>query len=133
MEAGVHDDNDGGGVVYDAQRHGGGDGGGGDGGDGDGGDGDGGGGDGGDGDGGGGDGGGGDVNPFTVMISLKKTTKVQKLNPLGLFVFIFAQARESIFIKTHSFESSCVIGPENILFAGASVHLSARKFYRLGQ
>ena len=118
MEAGVHDDTDGGGVVYDAQRHGGGDGGGGDGGDGD---------------GGGGDGGGGDVNPFTVMISLKKTTKVQKLNPLGLFVFIFAQARESIFIKTHSFESSCVIGPENILFAGASVHLSARKFYRLGQ
>ena len=26
-----------------------------------------------------------------------------------------------------------VIGPENILFAGASVQLSARKFYRLWQ
>ena len=26
-----------------------------------------------------------------------------------------------------------VIGPENILFAGASVHLSAQKLYRLGQ
>ena len=26
-----------------------------------------------------------------------------------------------------------VIGPENILYAGASVHLSAREFYRLGQ
>ena len=26
-----------------------------------------------------------------------------------------------------------VIGPENMLFAGASVHLSAQKFYRLGQ
>ena len=25
------------------------------------------------------------------------------------------------------------IGPENTLFAGVSVHLSARKFYRLGQ
>ena len=25
-----------------------------------------------------------------------------------------------------------VIGPENILFAGESVHLSARTFYRLG-
>ena len=25
-----------------------------------------------------------------------------------------------------------VIGPENILFAGESLHLSARKFYRLG-
>ena len=26
-----------------------------------------------------------------------------------------------------------VIGLENVLFAGASVHLSARKFYKLGQ
>ena len=26
-----------------------------------------------------------------------------------------------------------VIGPENMLFAGAFVHRSARKFYRLGQ
>jgi len=26
-----------------------------------------------------------------------------------------------------------VTGPENILFAGVSVHHSARKFYRLGQ
>jgi len=26
-----------------------------------------------------------------------------------------------------------VIGLENILFAGASIHLSAQKFYRLGQ
>ena len=27
----------------------------------------------------------------------------------------------------HSIESRCVIGPKNILFAGASVHLSAQK------
>ena len=33
----------------------------------------------------------------------------------------------------HSIESRCVIGAENILFAGASVYFSARKFYRLGQ
>ena len=26
-----------------------------------------------------------------------------------------------------------VIGPENVLFAGASLHLLARKFYRLWQ
>ena len=30
-------------------------------------------------------------------------------------------------------ESRWVTGPENILFAGAFVHLSAWKFYRLGQ
>ena len=42
-------------------------------------------------------------------------------------------ACERIFIKTHSVENRCVIGPENRLFAGASVHLSARRFYRLGQ
>ena len=34
--------------------------------------------------------------------------------------------------KTHSIESRCVIGPENTLFAGVCMHLSARKFYRLG-
>ena len=38
---------------------------------------------------------------------------------------------ERIFIKTHGLESRCVIGQENILFAGVSVHLSARKLYRL--
>ena len=35
--------------------------------------------------------------------------------------------------KTHSIKSRCVIGPKYILFAGASVHLSAQKFYMLGQ
>ena len=33
----------------------------------------------------------------------------------------------------HSIGSRCVTGPENILFVGASKHLSALKFYRLGQ
>ena len=37
-------------------------------------------------------------------------------------------ASERIFIKTHSIEGRCVIRPENILFAGAPVHLSARNF-----
>ena len=45
--------------------------------------------------------------------------------------FFFALACQRIFIKTGSIENRCVIGPETILFAGASVHLSARKFYRL--
>ena len=59
--------------------------------------------------------------------------KVQNLKALDPFVFFFALACERIFIKMHNIESSCVIGFENILFVGASVHLSARKFYRLGQ
>ena len=59
-------------------------------------------------------------------------------------VFFFALAGERIFIKTFSIESRCVIGPENILFAGVigpenilfageSLDLSARKSYKLGQ
>ena len=32
----------------------------------------------------------------------------------------------------HSIESRHVKGPENILFAGMSTHLSAQKLYRLG-
>jgi len=36
-------------------------------------------------------------------------------------------------MKTENIESRCVIGPENILFVGASVHLSARMFYRVWQ
>ena len=44
------------------------------------------------------------------------------------FLFFFTLACERTFIKTHSTESKCVNGPENILFAGgASVHPSARK------
>ena len=50
------------------------------------------------------------------------------LKPLGLFAFFFALACERIFIKTHNIESRCIIGQENTLFAGASVHLSAQKF-----
>ena len=35
-------------------------------------------------------------------------------------------------MKAHSIESRCVMGMENILLAGMSIHLSAQKFYRLG-
>ena len=37
-------------------------------------------------------------------------------------------ACERIFIKVHNTESRFIIGPDNILFEGASVHLSARNF-----
>ena len=55
-------------------------------------------------------------------MSLENDTKRAKFETL-----------DPIFIKTYSIEIRCVIGPEDILFAGASVHLSAWKFYRLGQ
>ena len=68
------------------------------------------------------------------MIPFKKDNKSAKFETLDLFfVFLLAQACERNFIRTHSFESRCVIGPENILIAGASVHLSTRKLYRLRQ
>ena len=51
---------------------------------------------------------------------------MRNLKPLSRFVFFFALACKRIFIKTHGIESRCVIGAENILFAGASMHHSAR-------
>ena len=48
-------------------------------------------------------------------------------------VIFFALACERIFIETHSIESRCVMGAENILLTGSSVQLSAPKFYRQGQ
>ena len=44
------------------------------------------------------------------------TNKSENLKPLSLFVFFFALALERIFIKTHHTESTCVTGPESILF-----------------
>ena len=64
---------------------------------------------------------------------LKTTNNSAEFKTSSLFVFFFALACERIFIKMHSAESRCVVGPENILFAGVSVHLSDQKFYRLGQ
>ena len=90
------------------------------------------------------------INPFTLpWCHLKTTNKSAKFQTLKSFSLLsFAQASERIFLKTHSIESRCDIEPENILFenilfenilfenilfASASLHLSARKFYRLGQ
>ena len=65
-------------------------------------------------------------NPFIHChdATWKRPIKVQNLKPLSLFVFFFAMTCERIFTKTDIIESRCVTGPENILFAGASVHLS---------
>ena len=72
------------------------------------------------------------LTPSLPWCHLKTTHKSEKFETICLFVFFFALGCERIFIKTHSIDID-VIGPENILFAGASAHLSARKFYMLGQ
>ena len=57
------------------------------------------------------------LNPFTAMISLDRmTNKVRNLKPFLLFAFFFTLACERSLIKTHSAESRCVTGPENIPF-----------------
>ena len=63
------------------------------------------------------------------MLTGKRPVKVPNVKPLSLVVFFFALACERIFINTHSTERSCVTGPENMLFTGACVHLSARKLH----
>ena len=73
------------------------------------------------------------VNPFHCHdVNWKRPIEVQNLKPLSLFVIFFTPVCERIFIKSHSIKSRCIRGPENILCAGASMHLSARKFYRMG-
>ena len=59
--------------------------------------------------------------------------RVRNLKLFSHFVFLSALVCDKIFIKTDSTESGCVIGPENILFTGDSVRLSAHRSYRLGQ
>ena len=63
----------------------------------------------------------------------KQAIKVRNLKPLSLFVSFFALACEGFSSKRIAMKIDA-IGPENTLFAGnMSLHLSARKFYRLGQ
>ena len=78
---------------------------------------------------------------------------MQNLKPLTVSVFFFALACERIVFETHSTESRLLwdrkiyclycsrtgkytvyiaLGPENILFTGASVQLSTRKFLQTG-
>ena len=52
---------------------------------------------------------------------------------LSLFLCPFSYWHVEERSSQHTALKVDVIGPENILFAGTSLHLSARKFYRLGQ
>ena len=68
------------------------------------------------------------------MMSLKNNQKSAKSETLKLLVFFFALAGERIFIKLHSIEIRLYrAGVYIYTCAGESVHLSAGKFYRLGQ
>ena len=73
------------------------------------------------------------LTPSLPWCHLKMAKKARSLKPLTLFVFSFAPVCKKIFIKTHSIESRWVKGPENVLFKGGSVSLSAQIVYRLGQ
>ena len=69
------------------------------------------------------------------MMSLEneqQSAKFETLNDLSLlYSFLHWHAKE--FLSKCIALKVAVTGPENIQFAGASVHLSAGKFYRLGQ
>ena len=67
------------------------------------------------------------INPFTAVMSLEKwPRKMQNCKALSLSVFFFALACERILIEMLIIESRCVTGPENILCAGMSMHLSLK-------
>ena len=73
------------------------------------------------------------------MMSLEnnnKSAKFETLKPFSVLVFFFALACERIFIKMHSTENRCNnninIEPENLLFAGMSVHFLPRNFIGWG-
>ena len=71
-------------------------------------------------------------NPFTATMSLEMGSENAKFETLKHFFFSLASERKGLSPKRIALNLDA-IGPENILFAGASVHLSARKFYILGQ
>ena len=73
------------------------------------------------------------LTPSLPSCHLKTTIKSAKSETLKPFWLLSALACERTFIKMYCIESRRIIGPENILFAGVSVGLSAWKFYRLGQ
>ena len=81
------------------------------------------------------------VLTLSLLCHFKTTTKTSKSAKFEIvrlfffflsFLFVLALACKWIFIKTHSIQIRFATGPKKILFAGACVHFSARKFYGLG-
>ena len=73
------------------------------------------------------------LTPSLPWYHLKTSDKRAKLEILNCFCLIFSDCYVKGFSSKHIPLKVDVLGAENILFACASVHLSARKFYRLGQ
>ena len=72
-------------------------------------------------------------NPFVAIISLENDSSKCKIwNPLA-FLSSFSHFRVKGLLSKGIILNVNVIGPDNILFAGASMHVSVRKMYRLGQ
>ena len=72
------------------------------------------------------------LTPSLPRCHLKATNKTGKSESILCLLFGTGMSVEGFSSKRIALKID-VIGPENILFAGASVHLSAGKFYRLGQ
>jgi len=67
---------------------------------------------------------------------LKTTNKSAKFETLNGFCLLLSVSHchvKGFSSKRIALKADVITGPENVLFAGVSVHLSARKFYRLGQ
>ena len=72
------------------------------------------------------------LTPSLPRCHLKTTNESAKSETLKPFVY-FSHRHEKRFSSKRVALTVDVIGPENLRFVGAPVHLSARKLYRLGQ
>ena len=70
--------------------------------------------------------------PWRDLKTTNKRAKFETLKPLYIYIYLKHRHVKGFSSKQIALKVD-VTGAENILFAGASVHLSARKFYRLGQ
>ena len=73
------------------------------------------------------------LTPSLPWCHLKMTTKSVKFESFKTFCFYFSHRHVKGLSSQRVALKVDVIGPENIQFAGMSLHLSAQKFYRLGQ
>ena len=73
------------------------------------------------------------LNPFTATMPLQNDLQKCKIVSPSLFLFSFSHWHVEGFSSKHTALKVDVTGPENLLFAGVSVRLSAHKCYRLGQ
>ena len=72
--------------------------------------------------------------PFTAMMSLENDHYKCNIGNTEAFLSSFWRwPVKGLSAQRTALKVDSVTGPENILFAGTPLHLSARTFYRLGQ